>query len=357
MNPRLGLTLAAILACLLIGCARQTGPRAVLLNTPAQLVSNGFALLDADKLDDAEREFTAASFARPDYAAATAGLALVQARRGDYAKARSLLEQAHGQAKENWEFAEVETARMEAAIQEARPDWLATVEAAYSRAVGYMPAYDRAIYVLATAYLKKYLFQEALLRFEQVASHGGTRAYLARDGAQLCRDIIEAAPRTEVGRSSCLIPDINRAELAALIVAETAYPWPPPGDRTQARDVEPIMPQFQAVNSIIISGFKGLGLIREQLFMPDKSIRRQDMAFTAVNLVAFISGVPNPKPSPFPPELSDLPREERLRTAVSLALDMRLMKKRSLTLFDSWGPVSGSAALLILRKAEKMGRK
>ena len=157
MNPRWGLTITVILACLLVGCARQSGPRAVLLNTPAQLASNGFALLDADKLDDAEREFKAASFVRTDYAAATVGLAVVQAR-GATTPSQKAPGRGPGPSQGELGVRRGGNRPQELAVQEARPDWLATVETAYSRAVGYMPGYDRATFVLASAYLKKYLF-------------------------------------------------------------------------------------------------------------------------------------------------------------------------------------------------------
>lgn len=342
---------------LLAGCAVEEGPRDILLDTPAQHVASGLRLLEASKVDDAGREFKAALFLNDSYAGAYVGLSLVAVREGRLAEAWEFLEKARALAKERWELDQVETARMEILMAEAQEGWLAKVEESYIRATSQNLTAPQATYLLALAYFQAYQFEQAKVRFQQVAAQGGSYAFLAREGVRLCEQVIEAAPRTAVGRQAALVRSMTRAELAELIIAEIDLPWPEPPEKPLAQDLPPALSQARVINQLLAANIPGLLPPEGKLFMPMNKAKRQDLAQAAVALVAAISGRPTPRPYPFPPDVTDLPRPDDLRQAVELALEWDLMENKAPRRFDPWGPVSGPTALVVLRRAERMGLK
>ena len=342
---------------LLAGCAGQEGPRDVLLDTPAQHVSSGLRLLEANKIDDAEREFKAAIFRNESYAGAYVGLSLVAVRQGRLDEAWEFLEKARTLANEKWELDQMETARMEILMVEAGPGWLAKVEEAYIWTTSQNIKAPQATYLLALAYLQAHRFEQAKVRFHQVAAQGGSYVFLAREGVRLCDNVLEAAPRTAVGRQATLARSMTRAELAELIVAEINLPWPEPPEKPLAQDLPTDLPQARAISQLLAADIPSLLPPEGKLFMPMNKAKRQDLAQAAVALVAAISGRPTPRPYPFPPDITDLPRPDDLRQAVELALEWGLIETRAPRRFDPWGSVSGPTALVVLRRAERLGLK
>ena len=79
---------------LLIGC----GPDPILLrpalDTPAQHLANGNALLDQSKWEDAGREFERARELDPFFTEAYVGLAVSLGRKGEFEKASRIMDQA-----------------------------------------------------------------------------------------------------------------------------------------------------------------------------------------------------------------------------------------------------------------------
>jgi hypothetical protein len=216
---------------------------------------------------------------------------------------------------------------------------------------------SKATYILALAYLQALEFEKAQTRFEQVAARGDSYTYLAQEGISLCQRVIEASPRTELGKQAALIREITRGELAALIVAELDLPWPEPPQRHLAKDLPPDQSQAEAINRLLAAQIPDLLSPVSDQFLSFTLVRRQDLALASVALVGAVSGRPIPRPNPFPPDVYDLPREKRFRAAVELAMEWGLMKTKALHLFDPWGSVSGSKALAVIRRAEKLGLK
>jgi|GEM_PF-5293290 len=353
-----GLALAGlILLAALWGCASDEGPREVLLDTPALHVSNGFQLVEAGKLGDAQREFEAALVTNKEYPAAYVGLSLVASRQGRVDEARGLLVKAEGLSHEDWDLAQVQIGRMELLMADTPPDWLTQVEIAYTRATSLAPRATKAAYVLAQAYLQALEFERARNRFAQVAEQGDSYAYLAREGVSLCQRVLDAEPRTELAKRTALIRSINRAQMAELLVAEIDYPWPPAPLNLLANDLHPQLPQIEAINRVLAAKFQGLPLHAGGAFLPTKPVRRQELAQAALGVVTLVSGRPNPRPSPFPPDISDLPPEEQWQDIISLALDLGLMEPTAPGRFDPWSPVSGSIALSAIKKAERLGHR
>ncbi len=346
-----------IIALATAGCAAREGPRQVLLDTPAQHVSNGMQLVDAGKLADAGREFEAAQALNPNYAGAYVGQSIVAARNGKFDQARRLLKRAAELAKEDWERAQLEVAVMELNMAETEPGWLYRVEAAYARATSIAPLATRATYILALSYLKALRFDLARVRFAQVAAGDDSQAFLARAGVELCDKVLEAAPRTELGRRTALIRIINRAEMAAALVAEIDLDWPPPPEKPLAADIRPDLPQAKAINIVIASKLPGFPLQGGAQFIPPMYVKRQDLALVAMGVVQALSGRKNLLSGSTAVGLKDLPENEEYALAISRALDWQLMERISWTRFDPQAPVSGADALVVLRRAERLGKK
>lgn len=355
---RARISIICLMAVLAVsGCATREGPRQVLLNTPAQHVSSGLQLLDAGRLTDAGREFEAATVLDGKYAGGYIGLAIVEARKGQFEKATRLIHRAASFAGQRWERAQLEVANMELFMAEAKPGWLERVEAAYARATSIAPLATRATYTLALSYLKALRFDLARVRFDQLAAGDDSLAFLARAGVELCDKVLEADPRTELGKRTALIRLINRAELAALLVAEVDLPWPPPDKPLQATDVRPDLPQAEAIHRVIASKIKGFPLQGGGQFVAPLTVKRQDLAMVALGVVEKISGRQNLLGAYEAVGVEDLPKNENYALAISRCLDWRLMDRIHWSRFDPRAPVSGADALLVLKRAERYGRQ
>jgi thioredoxin-like negative regulator of GroEL len=83
-----------LILCAFIGC----GPDPILLrpslDTPAQHLANGHALLEQEKWGDARREFERATELDPFFTEAYVGLAIALGHKGEFEKASRVMDQA-----------------------------------------------------------------------------------------------------------------------------------------------------------------------------------------------------------------------------------------------------------------------
>ncbi|MBT8342903.1 MAG: hypothetical protein HKP58_03365 [Desulfatitalea sp.] len=92
---------------LLVACGPDTIFLRPSLDTAAHHVSNGYALLDQHKLDDARREFERAKELDHRHVAAYVGIGIVYGRQGDVGKAMKVLDHARSMAASKTEKADV----------------------------------------------------------------------------------------------------------------------------------------------------------------------------------------------------------------------------------------------------------
>ena len=83
-----------VIVCVSIGCGPNTVFLRPALDTPAQHLANGNALLDQGKWHDASREFERARELDPFFTEAYVGLAIASGHKGDFETAARILDQA-----------------------------------------------------------------------------------------------------------------------------------------------------------------------------------------------------------------------------------------------------------------------
>jgi len=83
-----------VIVCVLIGCGPDPIFLRPALDTPAQHLANGNALLDQGKWVDASREFERARELDPFFTEAYVGLAMALGHKGDFENATRIMDQA-----------------------------------------------------------------------------------------------------------------------------------------------------------------------------------------------------------------------------------------------------------------------
>jgi hypothetical protein len=91
--------LLVLCGCWLCGCGPDTIFLRPGLDTPAQHVVNGNALLKQNKLEAAFREFSRARMLEPNFAPAHVGLGKIWGLRGDLEKGRAAMDKAEAVAR------------------------------------------------------------------------------------------------------------------------------------------------------------------------------------------------------------------------------------------------------------------
>ncbi len=214
-----------LLLVLLAGLAISTGCSKKLvreseLDTPAYHVRKGIDLLDRGDLEGARMSFERAKELDDDFAEAYAGLAIVEAKEGEFGVAHDRANQAIRRDKKNpW----CHVARARVYLIEKRKDtkhWLGKVEDNLEEALELNPRMSEAYYWWGVAYRDALMFNEAGAKFSEAIAFKDKWAEKADKQYEIIQKIQRAAPGTEIGKIIALLPEITRADLAVLFMEE-----------------------------------------------------------------------------------------------------------------------------------------
>jgi tetratricopeptide (TPR) repeat protein len=215
--------LVAVLALAAAGCGPKAAPQSSVMDTPEYHYNQGLKFLDADKLDDAMREFDRAVALDPKLSLGYIGKGLVLGKKADFKAAFENMEKAKSYEAKGIE-ARVGMIRLYALQmgrdQKQAEDLVKSAEGEFKAANGKEPNNPRLHYYMGLCYRMALDFDKAAAMFRAVLDMN--RDFVAEANAEwsVIQKIQRASPGTEIGRKIALIDKIDRADIAALFDQE-----------------------------------------------------------------------------------------------------------------------------------------
>ncbi len=368
----LGLITALALA-LVMGCGSKALKQESVLDTADNHYSQGMRELERGNIAKALQEFERAKALDPNYPEAYAGMGLALAYQKNYDKALEAVDQALGKNDKSYD-ARVIKGRIYSMRMKEGDDWVKDAVNEFDRAIKLNPANDKAYFYKAEAYKFGYQFGPAAEAYSQVIAKRGEFAGKADAEYATMQKIQRAAPGTKVGMKIALIPEIDRADLAVLLLEEMKLEevykkkkqptyntdFKAPTDPTKME--QPKAEAMAAATDIAthwaknwIADIMRLGAIEafpDHKFYPDEKITRVNYAKTMEGILIAATGDQSLATkyiggqSRFP----DLRSDHFSYNAVALMVDRGIMFADKLTgAFNPEGKISGADALLIIR--------
>jgi tetratricopeptide (TPR) repeat protein len=365
--------MAALLLALALGCGTKPLKQESVLDTADNHYSQGLRELDRGNIAKAVQEFDRAKALDPNYAEAYAGTGLALAYQKNYDKALEAVDQALGKSDKSYD-ARVIKGRIYTMRMKEGDDWVKDAVNEFDRAIKLNPNSDKAYFYKAEAYKFGYQFGPAAEAYSQVIAKKGEFAGRADAEYATMQKIQRAAPGTKVGMKIALIPEIDRADLAVLLLEElkleevykkkkqpeynTDFKAPTDPTKMEQPKAETLAPATDIATHWAknwIEDIMRLGAIEafpDHKFYPDEKITRANYAKTMEGILIaatgdqalatkYIGGQ-----SRFP----DLRSDHFSYNAVALMVDRSIMSADKITgAFNPEGKISGADALLIIR--------
>ncbi len=376
-------TLIMVLAMVVMaaGCAPKAAPSTSIMDTPEYHYNEGLRALDADRLDDAMREFDRAVALDPKLPLGYIGKGLVLGKKGDFKPAFENMEKAK----------DLETKGIEARIgmirlygmqmakdQKKVGDLVKAAEKEFKTANEKEPNNPRLHYYMGMCYKMALDFDKASTMFRAVLDMN--RDFVGEANAEwsVIQKIQRAAPGTEIGKKIALIDKIDRADVAALFDQEmnleklftkrgvktydTSFKAPTEASTAMATEtvtkMEPatdiadnwLKPSIETVLKLQI---RGLEAGPNHKFEPDKLITKGEFALMLEDILIKVSGDEKlatkflGATSPFPDVRNDLYSFNAIMTVTSRGF---LEADKATGEFRPEDPVSGADALLAIRE-------
>lgn len=365
----------AVLSLLLCaGCGPKPLPQESQLDTASNHYSLGLSKLDADDLAGAKSEFARARQLDPNAPEGYVGAALVAMYEQDFHAARAQIGKALGK---DGKFADAHVAlgrivTAEGLAREYRTEeWLKEALAAFDKTSG-----PEAHFYKGMSYKQAFRFEEARQAFAAVLSlNQGPLVQRAMRETEIIQRIQRAAPGSRIGMKIALIPEIDRADLAVLLVEELklaavlAKHRPATSDlgfRAPGQDAPSAAAGVRAtdtaehwaqqwIGEVLSLGVAGLDLFPDGTFHPDEPITRANYALVNQSIIAAITGDAS-IPTRYLGEssrFSDVRNDFYAYNAIAFNADRGIMAAEKITgAFRPTDPVSGADALLIIRELQ-----
>ncbi len=310
--------LAAVLAFVLAGCGPKAAPQTSVMDTPEYHYNQGLKALDADRLDDAMREFDRAIALDPKLSLGYIGKGLVLGKKGDFKAAYENMEKAKGYETKGIE-ARVGMIRLYsmqmAKDQKMVPSLVSSAESEFKSANSREPNNPRLHYYMGLCYRMALDFDKAAAMFRTVLDLN--RDFVAEANAEwaLIQKIQRAAPGTEIGKKIALIDKIDRADIAALfdqeLNLEKLYTkrgvktydttFKAPTESTTKMQTETVVKMEPAtdiadnwlkpsIDTILKLQVRGLEAGPNHTFEPDKLITKAEFAVMLEDILIKVSG-------------------------------------------------------------------
>ncbi len=217
------MVLAAVLTLAAAGCGPKAAPQTSVMDTPEYHYNQGLKALDADRFDDATREFDRAIALDPKLDLGYIGRGLVLGKKGDFKAAFESMEKAKSLESKGIE-ARVGMIRLYgmqmAKDQKMVPELVRSAEKEFKSANAKEPNNPRLHYYMGTCYRMALDFDKAAAMFRTVLDIN--RDFVGEANAEwtVIQKIQRAAPGTEIGKKIALLDKIDRADVAALFDQE-----------------------------------------------------------------------------------------------------------------------------------------
>jgi tetratricopeptide (TPR) repeat protein len=384
MGKRVSRLLAAALMIIIgSGCGSKTLKKESVLDTPDNHFNQGMRELERGNLAEAKNEFARAQRLDPKYAEAHAGMGLALAVEAEgskdkktqetlYDKALSSVDEALGKNNKS-----VESYIIKGRVLSMRmkgDDWIKDAVEQYEKALKLNPNSDKAWFYMGEAYKNAYQFDMSANAYSKAIAMKSE--YAGRADAQwaIVQKIQRAAPGTKIGAKIALIPEIDRADLAVLLLEELklaeifARKKQPEFDTGfKAPDDPTKMAPLQAqqisgptdianhwaknwINDIVKIG--GMEEFPDHTFRPDDLITRANYAMTIQQILILATGDKTLATKYFGGQsrFPDMRSDHFAYNAAALTVDRGIMTADKMTgAFNPEGHMSGADALLAIR--------
>lgn len=374
MKKNILLYLIPIILVMIVGfaCGPKPIKEASVLDTPENHFNQGMREIERGNLDAAATEFERAIALNPDFAEGFSGLALVAAEKGDFKKAYDLANKGIGKNKKSLD-ARIIKGRI-IVMEHKGDDWIKKAVKEFDAALKINPNSAKALFYKGEAYKNAYMFDDAASVFRKVIALKGDYAAEANEEWALVQKIQRAAPGTKVGAKIALIDEIDRADLAVLLIEElklldilekkkpktydTGFQAPEDPTKMQTSQVTQMaqitdLDDHWAKNwikDIVKAG--GMDVFPDHTFRPDEKITRANFAMIMQNILIMVTGDESlatkyiGTPSRFP----DVNPSHYAYNAICLMVDRGIMQADKITgAFNLNNKVSGADALLTIR--------
>lgn len=381
--------LSAMLMIMVTGCSMCAKPdidHQGAFDTPTYHIDKGFEMLEAERLDDAYKEFQRALALKPESkenekvekAPAHAGLGLYYAMKKDFKKAKEHIKKAKSWHSKCWQ-AYMVTGR---ALALERPkNWNKKAQEAFEKAVKYCKKKDdKAMCYYWWGHTAKIGldFNNAERAYRKVIELDipGWVSKADKDW-QLIQMIQRAAPGTEIGKKIALIEEISRADCAILFMQELRLEkllservkkeydtkYTPPSDarefttetKTDAPMVTDIADSWAKldIEKIINLPIRGLQPYPDHTFKPQELITRANFATMIEDIIVIITGDEAIRTKYLGEEshFPDVRSDHFAYNAISVCVTRNILETKGMDAeFGLMDPVSGAEALLAIRK-------
>jgi len=226
------LTAAALVVMMIIaglGCGSKTLKKESVLDTPDNHFNQGMRELERGNLAEAKNEFTRAQGLDPKYAEAHAGMGLAlaveaegakdkKAQEALYDKALSSVNEALGKNDKSVESYIIKGRVL--AMRMKNDDWIKESVEQFEKALKLNPNSDKAWFYMGEAHKNAYQFDMSANAYSKAIAMKSEYAGRADAQWQIVQKIQRAAPGTKIGAKIALIAEIDRADLAVLLLEE-----------------------------------------------------------------------------------------------------------------------------------------
>jgi len=375
MSRVLRMLMLAMIPLALLSCGKKPLQSESLLDTPQTHTDQGLRLIDRDELDAAEREIQRALAMDPKYFLAHSALGLLRAERGQGEEALESADKAVKIADNRWQGY---TFRGRILSMVQPKDWFEDATDDFERALKLQGKKDEIYFWKGMAQKLNFDFAGAVATFGQVIAQRGDFGGRADTQLELCNKIVRARPGTRVTSKIALVDEIDRADLAVLLVEELKLPeilnkmrpqvqdnsFRAPSARTQTADA-PQVPADIAdhwaktwIQDVLDAG--GMELFPDGEFHPEAEMTRGEYAMLIVTILIEVSGDQGlatrhfGEASMFP----DVPSSHPQYNAIAVCTSRGIMKADLSTgEFGLLKPLSGADALLIIRQFQNVLRQ
>lgn len=368
------------LGAFIVSCAPKPRVAVGEMDTPAHHTNVGMKFLDEGKYDDAAREFDLALQMERTFSQAHAGMGLVKACQKEMDAAFDSLKTAKKYAKtwEEKEFVKVGYIRLHTLNRKNDKKWLERAKDEFDEIIEENPKSDVAHFFMGEAYKEVLDFNNAAAMFAKVIQFD--KGYVAKADEQwnLVQKIQRALPGTLAGKKIALLPEVTRADVAALFMEElkidiiykkrtlktfdTGFKDP---DRAKGSNIDmPLSatdigthPLRADIEGVLRVQVRGLENYSDGSFHPNDVINRAAYAMMIEDILIKITGdnalatkfIGNT--SPFPDLRADLP----YFNAVMVVTSRGIMETTNMATgeFSPLKPISGVDALLVIKKMKE----
>ncbi|MBI5166714.1 MAG: S-layer homology domain-containing protein [candidate division NC10 bacterium] len=346
------------------GCVPTVPAPVTLVDNPQHSYNNGLKFLEKGEYEWALAEFERALVLDPKFSPAYVGIGLVKGAKGNFAAAF----EAMAKAKE-LDGGLASAAMIRLYTMQKAEGWLGRAEAEFETGRQKQPQDPALYFFMGKAYKETLELGKALSMFQKVRELKGAYQREAELEASIVDKIQRARPSSEIGRQIALKEKLTRLEVALLLLDEGGVdkllrerplrPLDSPGRLTSSsQEKVPLAvdildhPYRDRIEAILSLRIRGLEAFPDRTFSPASPLSRADYAVILEDILIKVTnekGLATRYLGQSSP-LDDVESSNYAYNAIMLLFARNILELKSPRLFSPEEPMTGSDALLALRR-------